>query len=522
MRILSLFRAVLVLVIAVAFAAFGALGWPGLHWDASLFATPVLNVAQGDGWIFGGYPLRLTTYPDQEYAHHGILHVIVFGVLLRTSSWETFLLASGVVSAASFLAWMWVSSRISHPATRWTWITSLGIGITAGMIATGLQGRPEQLGPLLLSLPLLLRTLVPDPRVFRAALFLQLGIMPLLSPASGLLYGMGLVYWLALQHEKSSLRAFLLQGIVANGTALATAWLVISLFCPFSLPEWLRSTAGGIPGSLDFSHHLFDFRLSRLLGVSFYAPGWNLLVLCSGLFFVFILFRRRCWIGLAFFLSVALYTYPKLTDYGYAAFFPLVLYYLYQQAGRHTLRLGLPRPRIVVGLALLAITGLYGLGFLRNAALCTLMVTKGIDLAESRAHLDELGALDYGDHHATAFQGPSRPSFIVFGDGGKNYIVAQHGKNLAWRFPHVVAYQETLEQTIDFYIHPQTRPGPPPADLLVGLERLELVHSGWTDDRPQLLGVPLAKVMPGYQFALYRRAETVPVSTRDAMFQPSD
>ncbi len=90
------------LLLATSLVHFGRLGWPGLHWDGSLFATPVINVAPGKGWLFGSHSPGVIGIPDLVYDFHGLLHVIVYGVLLKAGTWSRYLFYQGLVNALTF------------------------------------------------------------------------------------------------------------------------------------------------------------------------------------------------------------------------------------------------------------------------------------------------------------------------------------------------------------------------------------------------------------------------------------
>lgn len=87
----------------VLFLLFGLFKWPGLHWDSSLYTTPILNLATGNGWRFGSFTLQLVERPSDEYSIHGVLYPIVFGILLKTSTYERLFVSSGIINALTFV-----------------------------------------------------------------------------------------------------------------------------------------------------------------------------------------------------------------------------------------------------------------------------------------------------------------------------------------------------------------------------------------------------------------------------------
>lgn len=496
---------VVIAILASVFVAMGMAGWPGLHWDANLFATPVINVATGKGWIFGGYPIALVARDSINYASHGVLHVWVFGSLLGCETWEKFLHWCGIVNAATFVAWTCLFCRTLRLGGHAGIFRPVGCGLLAGVIAVGLQGRPEHLAPLLISLPLLLRDLGLPTRLYQIATYALAGLLFTTSPASGLLFGMGLVFWLSLKFERDNNRRFWQELIVAGSAAAITTVLVVTLCCPFSFFQWLTGILSGSATAMDFSGHLFRFQWRALTGISMEAPLWNLCVLSTAVWASFILLRRGKFVGLTIFVSLMLYCQPRLTDYGYVAFFPCILLFL---ISRHpSSRMACARPAGKVRLLRLAtvLACLYTLVFVRTAGLTLLHIRHGPSMAATRAQLVSLGAMTWLDHPvATTFNNLSRPSFIVFGDASERYVAAMPQRHMDWVDTALVAYSEKFHRPVEFFIYPQVEAGQAPEEVRVGNERCTRVYNGWTMDRPRLLGFDLGGAMPGYQFALYR------------------
>ena len=92
------------LSVACIFIWLGFIEWPGLHPDANLYATPIINVASGKGWVFGAYSPLLVIRDSTEYAFHGILHVLVYGVVLNAGTWDEYSAWCGLVNALVWYA----------------------------------------------------------------------------------------------------------------------------------------------------------------------------------------------------------------------------------------------------------------------------------------------------------------------------------------------------------------------------------------------------------------------------------
>jgi hypothetical protein len=504
-------------LIAAIFVAMGMAAWPGLHWDATMFATPVINVATGKGWIFGGNTGGLAYRESLIYSSHGVIHVLIFGALLACDTWEKLLLWCGIVNAATFAAWTCLFRRTLRRGGHADLFRPICLGLMAGVIAMGLQGRPEHLAPLLISLPLILRELGVPRRLFQITTYALAGLLFTLSPASGVLFGMGLVFWLSLQYERENNRRFWLELIVAGCAAALTSSLVLTLFCPFSIIEWLTGTFFWSAASYDFSGHLFGIERGAVTGISMDAPLWSPCVLAIVALAMFILLRRGKFVGLAIFAAPIFYCQARLSDYGYVAFFPCILLFLIGRTPSSRLTFSRPKGKVVLLRLGTALGCLYALVFVRTAALSLLRVQHGPSLADTRRQLVSLGAMAWLDHPiATTFNSLSRPSFIVFGDASERYVAGMPQRKADWVDMALVAYSEKFHRPVEFFIYPQVTSGKAPDEVMVGRERYKLIYNGWTMERPRLFGFDLGGAMPGYQFALYRNAKSIALEPADS------
>ena len=503
-------------LIATAFVAMGIVGWPGFHWDANMFATPVINVATGKGWVFGGNTGGLAYRESLIYSSHGVLHVLLFGSLLACDTWEKLLLWCGIVNAATFAAWTCLFHRALRRGGHAGFFRPICLGLMAGVIVMGLQGRPEQLAPLLISLPLLLRELGCPTRLYQIATYALAGLLFSLSPASGVLFGMGLVFWLSLQYERENNRRFWRELILAGCAAALTFSLVLSLFCPFSILTWVNGTFFWSASATDFSGHLFGIERGSFTGISLAAPLWGPCVLATVVLVTFILLRRGKFVGLALFASPIFYCQARLSDYGYVAMFPCILWFLISRTPDSRLAFARPKGKIVLLHLGTALACLYALIFVRTAALTLLHVRHGPSIAATRAQLVSLGAMAYMDHPvATTFNALSRPSFIIFGDASERYVIGMPQRHVDWVDKYLVDYSEKFHRPVEFFIYPQVEVLQAPEEVMVGMERCKLVYNGWTMERPRLLGFDLGGAMPGYQFALYRNAKSIALEPAD-------
>jgi hypothetical protein len=495
-------------IVGSAFLLFGAVQWPGLHWDACFFGTPVISVATGKGWIFGGAADALIAYESRAYEMHGLLHVLFFGELLKVNTWEKLYFVCGVVNFLTFLVWTFLFEhelRRSKIIVRAVPIVAIGGGLIAGVICLGLQGRPEQLCPILISLPFLGRAVgIPD-RIVERALFFLSGILAVASPASGIVMSTGLVYWVSMRFEGRSQRAFLLR-ILEHGLFAILAVLLVASLCPVSIKTWIERLTNGQGKAPLMVDRLFRLLPRGLMGISIDAPLWNVTILTTFWMVVTTLYRQRKFVGLILFLCPAAYLWPKLTDYGYAPFIPMILLYFLgasRTAAECSERwFSVRAMRQYFGVC----AGLYFICFLRIVLLTLLYVREGTTLAKAREQLRELGALQYGvDRSVTVFGGWTKPSFIVFGDAGDSFLIGVPSRDGARRDEGIAEYCRRQQRHVDYFILPQKNLGAPDQKLWIGDEECSLVFNGWDPAGAAIFGVPLWGPKPGYQFALYRR-----------------
>ena len=498
------------LCIAMLFVWFGLLQWPGLHWDACYFATPVINLASGRGWVFGGVADPIVLSDTRDYVAHGVVHVLIFGGLLKADTWERYFALCGTANGLTFLAWTFLFDRTLNRVGSGSYrrINAILSGLIAGVIAIGLQGRPEHLAPLLISCPLLLREFGLSARLFELAMYGLGGVLLMLSPASGLVMAIGAGFWISYRYENDDSRRFYGSLLTAAFVACVSAFLV-SLLCPFSIFTWfsrLVTVQGNTP---IFADRLFRLNWKGVSGISMDAPFWNVFILSTTWLVGSILFRRKKWVGFAVCSILAIYLWPKLTDYGYVSFIPLILIYLISRPSSSLFAIARPGGTLAVARIQTILGTLYALTFVRTALLALIYMQTGTKFATTREKLVSLGADEWREKNiATVFHGWSRPSFIVFGDGGERFLIGTPAFRDGPRDQGLIDYTQKFHRRVEYFIYPQIHAGSPERELFIGSERCQLIYDGWVADRPMFLGVDLGCPRPGYQFALYKRVDT--------------
>jgi hypothetical protein len=204
-----------------------------------------------------------------------------------------------------------------------------------------------------------------------------------------------------------------------------------------------------------------------------------------------------------------LYCWPKLTDYGYVSFLPLILVFLIGQPSLCLFPIFRPRGGVPI-LRLQAFLGtLYAITFARAALSAVIYVKSGTSLVTAREILASFGAATWQEKNtATVFHGWSRPSFVVLGDGGERFIIGIPGFSEGMRDASIIDYTVKFQRPIEYFVYPQVQSGSPPRELFIGLQRCELIYDGWVVQRPTIAGIDPGGVPPGYQFALYKRVKS--------------
>jgi hypothetical protein len=515
---------------SATYLALGALQLPGLHWDAALYATPIVSVARGLGWKFDAFEPQLIPNPERIYDYHGVTSIVVYGWLLKAKSYKELLAWSGVFNLATFVAYTCLFRRALASQNRLSLPLSLLFGTLAGVICVGLQGRPEHLIPLILTFPLVIYACRKTRRYWLGASTITVGLVLATSPLPGLVLGIGSIALLALIRGRESL-SFWGEVVASAAIATVTAAVMIQLGTPFGFLHWLarfidESTRDAHP---DFTHYLLrplaqnDF----LYGFTAFAPLWNWFVILTFAWIVILLIKRRCYASTAIMIGSAIFFTPKGADYTYICFFPAAILALFifsapQASLSWNSTPGLQRHLSVLVQPLLVLVGiLYFGGFMRmlynafhNYRLQPAYVSQGFCRFLRRS-----------DHDPTAkrsgliigFPHLYRPSMIALaGDDSCRFITKS-----ATTTP--LMGREAQEEVIPsaegdrraiiptHYILAKSRFDPrdrPPNDLSIQGHRFRLTANHWNQLSRNIFGRdfwPPDPLANGYDIAIYRR-----------------
>lgn len=484
--------------------------WPGLNIDAALFTSPALSLANDEGWKFHGYLYRLTKVLDGTYSSHSILYPLVFGLIFRASTYEAILFWSAAINSFLFLAYFFAPFLIlKQGISWWKFFWSLLLGITAGVIGLFLQGRPEQLVPVILLVPLLIARdgLVSRPNGFlilsgvHSATATMLG---LLSPLTAVVYVAAVMGWTCISLQSFPQRPTLIRMIiVAMATALGILLVVFS-FCDFSLTGWLLNTFKY--GSSDPNSKLLG-RLTNFfaLNISLDLPMWNVPVMLSFLLMLAILFKRRQYLVLVLVALCFSLVIRSAQSYVYVGFVPGILLCA-SFSIIPEVRQGVLARSASIGARLYASS--YGLVFARHVILFLIYSSNGLSFSDARSQLRMLTNDLLPDSEVIAYFWMRRPSFVVMNDQSKSWVTAEmsiydgNEQTLA-------LYEKQSGKTVKYFVYPQLgHIQTPPKMFQNGTKRYRLVYNGWTNKRAEVAGFRLGGELPGYNFALYKLVGT--------------
>lgn len=506
----------LVIATGSVFLGFGITGWPGLHWDAVLFAPTILNVARGEGWQFNSYhfsadEFQLLLMNNRPYNAHGVLNILILGRLLNINSYSKLFFMSGIINALTFLSYS-ILFRNSLPFKKWQGIaTSLIFGIMAGMIGVGLQGRPEHLIPLLVSLPLWARALHLKHIYNLLICAIITGVVFIASPLPGILLGAGIFVLMALMQGDYHPR-FWAHMILFAIVALGSAALTIEIFCPFSFLAWLRNLSTVREGAMDMTQWLLRPRSAA--GSSMYAPLWNLTVIAGVVSATLALARKKCFASLIVMWIILARVLPKANDYGYAGFLPamvlIICHHIFLSTENRKLDTTFfNQPWLIL---LSGVATLYLLGFAKVVQQTIQQWNSPSTFAAAKASIAELTAGIGGRATAIAYPTMFTPSFVALAQpSGPRMIGSTWPESQPWGSLHPMdSFEKSQNIRIQYYLLPRkvTSLGQtPPPSIYLGRGKYTLISNQWaeTGTAIPILSNLLKQYSQNYQFAVYRR-----------------
>jgi hypothetical protein len=173
--------------------------WPGLHEDAALYSTVVINRAAGNGNTFDVYTRSLIIAEGSpKFGGHGQLYYPIVAEFLAAPTYEAFL---SVLHWSNLLAYI-MSFIVFLLSTRRdlkvSWISGALFGLVGAWSTVAvlhyLQGRPEHGIPFVLLIFALIKLLRSGKGVHDWLQGAQIGIIGAISPLPGLIFALSSVF----------------------------------------------------------------------------------------------------------------------------------------------------------------------------------------------------------------------------------------------------------------------------------------------------------------------------------------
>ncbi|AFY28431.1 hypothetical protein Cyagr_1253 [Cyanobium gracile PCC 6307] len=507
---------ILVAIVALVILWFAWIEWPGLHSDATFFAPPVINVATGKGWSFGGYLPFFVLKGNDLYDFHGLLHILLYGVLLRCKTWESLSIWMGVVNAFTFLLYYALYRRCLRISEIGIPFLAVLFAIVPVVIAIGLQGRPEQLALPLMALPLLLHGRVQPYGAWLRASGAITGLVVLASPLLGAVYAAGLIIasWIL---DPQTVFQRLLHIAMALLILVLTVVLVIGAFTPYDALSWALRTVQTGSMAFDSRKFLFGFWAYRW-GFTIIAPLWNLFTIFALGVSAWALARLRYFLPLVFGMIVIMLATPRMLDYGFLPFLPLALCGLcYRNAYISVADKWLPDQRFLLKLA-----SIWSLLFAYvMVAWLVISIHPGVHFhsaATSRLALEQWLPRELREDGSVAvgYQGLHRPNPIVLLDPKIHAIdirirPEQRVQASRSEMAKLERYENATGAKVEYYLFQQKYPflrADLPSVLSIGGRVFHLIDDNWTDSYSPIEKLVRPRDLPNdFRLALFRSVD---------------
>jgi hypothetical protein len=510
---------VLATVVSGAFILFGMFGYPGLHWDAALFSTPIIKLADGQGWKFGSYTLSFLTNQSGEYWGHSILYPKIFGQILGLNNYNSILFFSGIFNSLTFIVyWILYLLVTREQRSRLDCFYSIAFGLVGGIAAIQLQGRPEHLAPLTMSIPIFISKFLNTSSFVEISIYLSGGLLFVLSPLTGVVYAMGAVFWMERQYSRhipvgvaarslsNQFSYILKKGLIGALTGGGVAILCIETSHGGGAIEWLANTfVGGHsnPHLKNWFQLACDFGFS-LTGFNRNMPLYNILVVVVFAVCLGLMLRARSWVFLLVFLGLAIYLCPKVQHYGYMAFVPMLAICMVDERGAWLEALG--RGRKWLALATKILASVYVFIFLRILILFFIHLGSGMSLPDAKSALATLTKDRDAKRERIGFLWLHNPSFVVLSPLPEFLLAVEPSLIEKGEDGFLAKYEKQSGQIVRYVVVPELgHLASAPDKIGKGDQEFSLVFDSWVHQKAELFGLKVGGILPGYQFALYER-----------------
>lgn len=494
---------------AILFIVFSLHLWPGLNRDAAMFTTPIISLANGQGWTFHGYLYYLNQNLSGKYNFHTLLYPFVFGLILKANTYEKIAFYSGIINSLTFSCYYLTAlASLGESRTKGTLFQAIQISIATGVITLYLQGRPEQLVPLILLFPYLVNKWYNSQSKIMScyiiATVLTITLLGLLSPMTAIIYLVGVTGWELGHHGRHTLNPRSLRSLSVGLVISAVLVALVFKSCDFSLGEWIKNTItiGSADPTIQLLERITSFSMA---GLSFEIPLWNIPILITSILIIGAIIRSNKalkWLKGAIFLCGLSYLVRSAQAYSWVGFVPIILLFALDYS-RITRWVGLyARPLSIIYLAYLWI---YSILFIRYVLLFLLYIHSGVLFSEAKQEIEKLTKASQSGGSLIAYYWTSMPSFVVMSNKKSPWITAENSLLISGSDAQLSKYEKHTGRTIKYLILPQlSHINAPPPVIYNGVKKYRLIHNRWTERRARIWKIKLGGSMPGYHYALYK------------------
>jgi len=491
--------------------------WPGLHDDAVLFSTPLINrAATGENYFEVYTPFLVKRESVTAFNWHGQLYNAVVAPLLAAPDYPSLLVFLQRVNALGFLSafavFFFAARRYCHWPAWGAALLGLACAYATLTLLIYLQGRPDHGIPLAFLLFAFIRLVLPNVCLAPWLEGAVIGVFAAISPLVGAVYGLAVFFSWGLR--QASVPSYLRQVALAAAVAFAVYLLLSALAYDGSVWDLLIGTLRGYQEPFRVNlHHLVPFWLAHRM-----LPGALLPIAVASALAAALLwsslrrpeFRRAALISL-FPLAALGFVFVRQGIlfaphyYTFVALLPAAAWWVLQESARLPEAWPAGVRRFAPGAVLLCMAAV-GLGAVRSIALQPSVASGAPSYAEALQAARDLEASLAGGEVIGIHQYLNSCSPVVLA-------------RPPWRFKtHAIseplATTEQAEQKLGFrvayYFSLQHQEKPPV------VEGFELIDDHYSRKAAYLGGFRLLSYSPGYGYAIYRRTDAGKPQTKKA------
>lgn len=478
------------LLCAVALGAYhifaSAVMYPVPGGDAAVFMPAAINLKAGHGLTNPLWEVE----PDPTGQHRYLDHPALFQMVVSACMWKSetgnAFIIPAIFDALTLLLYAALLSTAEFARRLIASIPGLAVLISslvalAFVIFTDSVGRPEALSTLILSLAIGVVAWLPR-NCWPVFLGFAIGTAAAIHPVHGIF--IACLAGMVLLRTARLLRA-LCEMMLAAAVALSLFWVLLHL-SPYPVLETLQAVARHAAIANDAEYKIstlsaFYLKLAPWSGL--YLLGLSLVLVCCGIYFwrsAEDRIMRSAQIG-ALLLTAFVFCYFSIrrpsASYYLMMLAPVfaagTLYLLDVRPGRRGGRLA----ALPLGISA-AFFGIFSLFLARDFALFVSYRTDGVSFADARKDFSDLA-------HLTGQVISVSESFWVLADHFEQIRIVERGT--------ASGDLMVLQQTQRGLLSPPVIPG------------YRLLSQHFVSHPPRLFGLPIARTMPGYSFAVFAR-----------------